>query len=143
MAKQNPDLMLLKIGDGADPVVYSILCGLNSRDLTLDGDTVDVTTIDCSGAGGKAWREMANGVAQVSFSGAGFFENKAQSTKLVNSKISGTGIDDFQLIVPGLGTFEGKFIIGSLGFAAAIGGGAVTQTIELASTGAITFTAET
>jgi predicted secreted protein len=143
MAKQNPDLMLLKIGDGADPVVYSTLCGLNSRDLTLDGDTVDVTTIDCSGAGGKAWREMASGVAQISFSGAGFFENKAQSVRLVESKMTGTAIDDFQVIVPGLGTFEGQFIIGSLGIAASIGGGAVTQSLALSSTGTITFTAET
>lgn len=142
MAKQNPDLMLLKMGNGADPVVYSILCGLNSRNLTLDGDTIDVTTIDCQGAGGPAWREMAQGVRQVSFSGSGFFESKAQTTKLVDSKMTGTGIDDFQVIVPGLGVFEGKFIIGTLGVAGEIGGGAVSQSLDLSSSGAILFTAE-
>lgn len=142
MAKQNPDLMLLKIGDGADPVVYSILCGLNSRNLTLDGDTVDVTTIDCEGEGGPAWREMAQGVRQVSFSGSGFFESKTQSTRLITAKLTGDGKNDFQVIVPGLGTFEGRFMIGTLGISGEVGGGAVTQSLELSSTGPITFTAE-
>lgn len=142
MAKQNPDLLLLKIGDDSDPIVYSTLCGLNSRNLTLDGDTVDVTTIDCTGAGAKAWREMANGVAQMTFSGSGFFESKAQSTVLVESKSTGTAIVPLQVIIPGLGTFEGQFIINSLGFAGEIGGGAVSQEVDFASSGAITFTAE-
>jgi predicted secreted protein len=142
MAKQNPDLMLLKIGDGADPVVYSIVCGLNSRNLTLDGDTVDVTTIPCDGNGSKVWREMASAISQVSFSGSGYFENKLQSTAMVTSKLEGTGVDDFQVVVPGLGTFEGKFIINSLGYAGEIGGGAVSMDMDLSSNGIITFTAE-
>jgi predicted secreted protein len=142
MAKQNPDLMLLKIGDGATPVAYSILCGLTTRNLTLDGDTVDVTTIDCEGAGGPAWQDMAQGVRKVAFSGSGFFESKAQSTRLVTAKLTGDGKDDFQVIVPGFGTFEGRFIIGALGISGEVGGGAVAQTLELASTGPITFTPE-
>ncbi|MGH1579078.1 phage tail tube protein [Planktotalea sp.] len=142
MAKQNPDLMLLKMGDGADPVGYSTLCGLNSRNLSLDGENVDVTTIPCDGAGGKVWREFAAGVAQVSFSGNGYFAEKAQSVRLVEAKMTGTSIDDFQVIVPGLGTFEGKFAIGTLSIAGEVSGGAVTQSLELASTGEITFTAE-
>ncbi len=142
MAKQNPDLMLIKIGDGADPVVYSTLCGLNSRNLTLDGDTIDVTTIDCAGAGGKLFQEMIAGTSKVSFSGSGFFENKAQSVRMINSKLSGTGIDDYQVIVPGLGEFEGQFIIENMGVAGEINGGAVTMEFGLASTGTVTFTAE-
>lgn len=142
MAKQNPDLLLLKIGDGADPVDYSILCGLNTRNMTLDGDTIDVTTVPCDGLGSKVWREKMAGISQVSFSGSGYFQDKAQSVKLVTSKMTGTSIDDFQIVVPGLGTFEGQFIIDSLGVAGEVGGGAVTQEMSLSSTGRITFTAE-
>lgn len=143
MAKQNPDLMFLKIGDDSDPIVYSTLCGLNSRTLTLDGDTIDVTTIDCEGSEAKAWRDMASGLSQMSFSGNGFFENKAQSTVLVTSKMTGTGIVPLQVIVPGLGDFTGSFIIDSLGFAGEINGGALTQDVSFSSTGTIVFTAET
>lgn len=142
MAKQNPDLLLLKIGDGLDPLVYSILCGLNTRNLTLDGETIDVTTIPCDGLGAKVWREKMAGISQVSFSGSGYFENKVQSVKLVTLKMTGTAVDDFQIVVPDLGTFEGKFIVDSLGLAGEVGGGAVTQEIALSSTGRITFTAE-
>jgi TP901-1 family phage major tail protein len=143
MAKQNPDLLLLKMGDGADPEEFSILCGLNSRNLTLDGDTIDVTTIPCDGEESVAWREMLQGVRQISFSGSGYFQTKAQSVALVNSKMTGTGIMNFQVVVPGLGEFEGPFIIGSLGLAGEVGGGAVTQSLELSSAGKVEFTAET
>jgi len=142
MPKQNPDLFLIKVGDGAEPIVYSTLCGLNSRNLTLDGENIDVTTIDCTGAGGKLFQEMVAGTAKVTFSGSGFFESKAQTSALITSKLNGTSINDYQVIVPGLGTFVGKFITGSLGVAGEINGGAVTMEIGLDSTGTITFTAE-
>lgn len=142
MAKQNPDLMLLKIGDGAETEAFSTLCGLNSRNLTIDGETIDVTTIDCTGGGDKLFRQMVAGISQVSFSGSGFFESKAQSIVLVESKMTGTATANFQVIVPGLGIFQGPFIIDSIGIAGEINGGAVKQELALSSAGTITFTAE-
>lgn len=142
MAKQNPDLLFLKVGDGADPETFSTLCGLNSRNLTIDGETIDVTTIDCTGSGDKLFREMVAGISQMSFSGSGFFESKAQTVILVNSKLTGTAVLNFQVVVPGLGTFEGPFIIDSLGVAGEINGGGVTMEVALSSSGTITFTAE-
>ena len=142
MAIQNPDAFLIKMGDGASPVVYSNLCGLRTRSFTLGGDPIDVTTIDCDGSGANAWQQSAHGLRKVEVTGSGFFENKAQTTNFVNKKMTGDGIDDFQVIVPGLGTFEGRFMIGPLGLGADIDGGGVTQEISLSSTGTITFTAE-
>lgn len=142
MAKQNPDLFLIKAGDGAETVAYSTMCGLNSRNLTIDGDSIDVTTIDCTGAGGKLFQEMVSGTAKVSFSGSGFFENKDQAVALMQSKLTGTAINDYQVVVPGLGTFEGKFITESVGTAAEINGGAVTLEFSLASTGPCVLTPE-
>ena len=142
MAKQNPDLMLIKMGDGADPVVYSTLCGLNSRTLNIGGDSIDVTTIDCSGAGGNAWQENAHGLRNISVSGSGYFESKTQVQSIINKKLTGDGNDDFQIIVPGLGTFEGNFLIGEVEIGSEINGGAVTQEFSLSSSGAVTFTVE-
>lgn len=142
MAKQNPDLFLIKIGDGADPIVYGTLCGLNSRSLTIGGDEIDVSSVGCGDIVGNAWQEMAHGLRKVSVSGSGFFESKAQSVKLTEAKMTGTGADDFQIIIPGFGTFEGSFLIGDLGLGAELNGGAVTQEIALSSNGPITFTAE-
>ena len=142
MAKQNPDLLLLKMGDGATSEVFSTLCGLTTRNLTLDGAAVDVTTIACDGSGDPAWREMAQGVRQMSFSGSGYFQTKTQSVALIEAKMDGSGIKNFQVIVPGLGTFQGPFMIGSVGVSAEVGGGAVAQSLELSSSGKITFTEE-
>ena len=86
---------------------------------------------------------MVAGTAKVSFSGSGFFENKAQAEALITSKLEGTGINDYQVIVPGLGTFTGQFITDSIGTAAEINGGAVTLEFALASTGTIAFAVET
>lgn len=142
MAKQNPDLFLVKMGDGADPVVYSTLCGLASRSLTIGGDPIDVTTISCTGSAGNAWQENAHGLRSMSVSGTGYFQDKDQAESLVNKKMTGDGLDDFQVIVPGLGTFEGKFMIGDIQLGAEIGGGAVSQDLSLTSNGSITFTVE-
>lgn len=143
MAKQNPDLMFLKLGDGQEPETFATLCGLNSRNLTIDGETIDVTTVDCTGSENKLFREMMAGISQMSFSGSGFFESKAQTTILVNSKLTGTAVLNYQVIVPGLGEFEGPFIIDSLGIAGELNGGGVTMEVALSSAGTITFTAET
>jgi predicted secreted protein len=142
MANQNPDLFLIQMGDSADPVVFGTLCGLRSRSFTLGGDAIDVTTIDCAGSTNNAWQESAHGLRTVELSGSGFFKDKAQTVSLVNKKMTGNGIEDFNVIVPGLGAFTGKFLIGSLGIAAEIGGGGVSQEISLSSSGPIVFVAE-
>lgn len=142
MPKQNPDLMFIKIGDGADPEVFVTLCGLNSRNMTIDGETIDVTTVDCTGSGDKLFRQMMAGTSAMSVSGSGFFESKTQSVILVNSKMTGTAVLNLQIIVPGLGTFEGPFIIDSLGIAGELNGGAVTQELSFSSADTISFTAE-
>lgn len=142
MAKQNPDLLFLKIGDGEASEAFDTLCGINSKNLTIDGETIDVTTVDCTGSGDKLFRQMVAGVSQVSFSGSGFFESKTQSVILVDLKLTGTATANFQVIVPGLGTFQGPFIIDSLGIAGDVNGGGVTQEVSLSSAGAIAFTAE-
>lgn len=142
MAKQNPDLFLIKIGDGADPEVFDRLCGLNTRSFTIGGNEIDVSTIPCDENGGNAWQEMAHGLRRVSFSGSGFFESKAQSTTLVESKMTGDGKVNLQVVVPGLGEFEGTFLIGDLGLGAELDGGAVSQDVAFSSASLITFTAE-
>lgn len=142
MANQNPDDFLVQIGDGADPVGFDTLCGLRARQFTLGGEAIDVTTIRCEGGGGNAWQESAHGLRKVEVSGSGFFVSKAQTIGLVNKKMTEDGIEDFQVIVPGLGVFTGKFLIGPLGLAADIEGGGVTQEISLSSSGVVTFAPE-
>jgi len=142
MAKQNPDLFLIKIGNDADPVVFSTLCGLNSRSLTIGGDEIDVSSVSCEGEEENQWQDVAHGLRKITTSGSGFFESKEQTQQLITAKLEGDGKAMMQVIVPGLGVFEGEYLIGDLGISAELNGGAVKQDIALSSANVISFTPE-
>ena len=52
MAKQLGRSFLLKVGDGAAPEVFTALAGINSKSITINNSSVDVTTSDASSPGG-------------------------------------------------------------------------------------------
>ena len=68
MAKQLGRSLLLKIGDGASPDVYTAFAGLNSKSLTVNNSAIDVTTPDATTPGGALWAESLNGLKAVAFS---------------------------------------------------------------------------
>lgn len=47
---------IVYIGDGADPEVFTKLCGFNSMNLTIEKDTNDVTVPDCDDPDAAAWQ---------------------------------------------------------------------------------------
>lgn len=44
------------VGDGAEPEVFTKLCGFNSMALTIEKDTNDVTVPDCDDPDAAAWQ---------------------------------------------------------------------------------------
>lgn len=140
MPKKNGREFLIKMGDGADPEVFSTICGLTSKSFTLNNETFDVTTADCEAPSGALWRELLTGMKSVSLSGNGLFENKTQSEAIIAIAMAGESVANFQVIWPDLGVFAGAFV-----FATFEGGGeqagGVTQGLSLESTGEVTFTA--
>lgn len=141
MAKKNARLLLVKIGGGDVPDTFNTLCGLTTRNFTINDSSVDVTSIDCENPGDPVWREMMDGIRSITVSGNGFFENDAQAKRLVNAKLSGNGKIPFEIVVPGLGSFKGPFFIGEITFGGELEG-AISQSLNLASTGKIEFTQE-
>lgn len=140
MAKKKGRTLLIKIGDGADPEVYSTLCGLNSKTLTINNSEVDVTTPDCVDPDGVLWTEVLDGVKRVSVSGNGFFEDSASELRLNTVVMATPPVASLQVIVPGLGTFQGEFFVSDVEWGGESEGG-VTGSLSAASTGAIAFTA--
>ena len=49
MAAQKGSALLMKIGDGASPEVFTTIGGLRSTSISLNEEAVDVTTKDSSG----------------------------------------------------------------------------------------------
>jgi TP901-1 family phage major tail protein len=141
MAKSKGRLLLIKIGDGAETEVFTSLCGLNTRGITINNSEYDVTTADCADPGGALWTEVQNGVKRVAVTGSGFMKDDTAEARLNTVAMSVDALANFQVIVPGLGTFAGEFHVASAGYTGELQGG-VSYDISLNSSGVITFTAE-
>lgn len=140
MAKQKGRLMLIKIGDGAASEVFTTLCGLRSKTLTVNNSEYDVTTVDCADPGGALWTEVMGGIKRVQVSGNGYFKDEASEVRMNTVAMAADPICNFQIIVPEFGTFSGAFFIGTVEYGGEQEDG-VTYSLALASTGAVTFTA--
>ena len=137
MAAQKGKDILLKIGDGESPEVFTTVAGLRARTISLNARSVDATDSDSAGR----WRELlaGAGVKQASVSGAGIFRDAA-SDALIRTAFFAQTADNWQLIVPDFGTLEGPFLVAALEYAGEHEGEA-TYAITLASAGEVTFAA--
>ena len=135
MAAQKGSALLMKIGDGASPEVFTTIGGLRSTSISLNEEAVDVTTKDSSGK----YRELLaqGGIVTVSVSGSGVFTDSASETSL-NGSFNASSFDNYQFIVPDFGTFTGAFMVASLEYAGEYNG-EVTYTVTFESAGSITF----
>jgi TP901-1 family phage major tail protein len=136
MAAQNGKDLLVKIdmtGDG----LFETAAGLRATRLSLNAETVDVTSLESTGG----WRELLGGagVKTAAISGSGVFKDAATDERARQIFFDGE-TPDFQVIVPGFGTLEGAFQITSFEYAGSHNGEA-TYELSLASAGALTFVA--
>lgn len=136
MTAQRGKDMLVKIGDGGSPESFSTVAGLRTRTISLNAREVDATHSESNG-----WRELLGdaGVRQCSVSGAGVFLNDAAAGAIRAAFFSGA-VRNFQLVIPGMGAFEGPFLIANLDYAGEHDGEA-SVSIALASAGVVTFAA--
>jgi len=141
MAKQLGRAMVIKIGDGEASEAFSNLCGLNSKSLTINNSSIDVTTPDCAAPEGALWTQTLAGVKNVAVSGDGFFEDSTAEARANSVAVSADNSVNMQIVVPDFGTYAGAFRISSLEFGGETEGG-MTYSLSLESNGAITFTAE-
>ncbi len=140
MAKQLGRALLVKIGDGEASETFSNLCGLNSKSLTINNSSIDVTTPDCTTPEGALWTETLAGLKNVSVSGDGFFEDSTAEARMNTVAMQNDNSCNFQVVVPDFGTYAGAFRIASVEFGGETEGG-VTYSLSLESTGTVTFTA--
>jgi TP901-1 family phage major tail protein len=136
MTAQRGKDMLVKIGDGGSPETFTSVAGLRTRTFSLNAREVDATHSESGG-----WRELlaGAGVKQASVAGSGVFLNDAAALSLRAAFFAGAA-RTFKLIVPGLGTMTGPFIIANLDYAGDHDGEA-TFSVALASAGALAFEA--
>lgn len=140
MAKQLGRALLVKIGDGESAEAFTNLCGLNSKSLTINNSSIDVTTPDCTTPEGALFTATLAGLKNVSVSGDGFFEDSTAEARMNTVAMAADNSVNMQIVVPDFGTYAGGFRISSLEFGGETEGG-VTYSISLESNGTVTFTA--
>ena len=139
MAKQLGRSFLLKVGDGAASEVFTALAGINSKSITINNSSIDVTTPDASSPGGVLFAQSLNGLKSMSVSGDGIFLDETAEARLNTVAMQADPVANFELVVPDFGTFAGEFRVASLEFGGETEGG-VTFSISLESNGTVTFT---
>ena len=145
MAAQKGLDMLLKIDISG---TYTTIGGLRSTSISLADEAVDITNKDSLGT-----RTLlaGAGVNSLAISGSGVFTDSAAEVALrtafqaqQNTTDGSTGqtaaFENFQFVVPDLGTYTGAFMISSLEYAGEFNG-EVTYSISFESAGYITFAA--
>lgn len=138
MAKQNARELLVKAKIGA-ATTFEMICGLTTRNITLNSNLVDVTSINCDDPGGPVWRETIPGIQSMDVSGNGYFDHADQFFALYDAQKSDSGVIDMEIVFPTVGTFAGKFAVGSMDISGNLEG-AINQSITLQSSGIVELT---
>ncbi len=135
MTAQKGKDLLIKIGDGASPEVFTTVAGLRATQLGFNAQTVDVTNADST----DQWRELlaGGGVKTASVSGSGVFKDAASDAAL-RTAFFAQATPDFQLVIPSFGTITGPFKIASLQYEGPYDG-ELKLSLSLASAGALAF----
>lgn len=128
--------ILVKLGNGASPEVFTTIAGLRTKSITHNKEQVDVTSADNV----DRWRELLGGAAVKSFSvtASGVLKDSAVMQLIMDAAQDDT-FDSWQIIIPSIGTFEGAFQV-----TMSVGGdhdGEATYDLTLESAGTLEFTA--
>jgi TP901-1 family phage major tail protein len=132
MPAEKGSAFLLKVGNGAEPVVYATVAGLRTTQLSVNGEAVAITSKDSGG-----WRELLSGagVRSVSVSGAGVFTGSAAETRLKANALSGV-LDDYRLSFESGESMTGRFLVTRLDYAGDYNGER-SYTLSLESSGPV------
>ncbi|WP_310619685.1 phage tail tube protein [Flexibacterium corallicola] len=139
MAEQQGRILLLKIkSDGGS---YDQVCGIKSRSLSVSNNMSDTTTADKDDASKKLSSSSIYGIQSVALSGSGISQSD-DVLKTLNEAALGPSALETQVVVPGIGTYEGSALIETFEFTGELEE-ALGFSISLKMSGEVTFTAET
>jgi len=116
MAQQLGRSLLIKMESGASPTDsppadFVTICGFRSRSFTLSSTEVDTTVPDCTDPSQIVQKTSLPGIADRTFAVTGGLFDSNTAGKAVADAARLGETHDYQVIVPGYGTFTGPFII--------------------------------
>jgi len=137
MTVQSGRDILIRIGDGGDPPVFTAAAGLRLKTISLNARLIDVTHADSVGG----WRELLDGAGlkTCAVSGSGVFVDAAADAR-IRQAFFDRSCDNWQLVIPDFGTLTGAFQVAALDYAGRHDGEA-SWSMSLASAGPLVFEA--
>jgi len=134
MARQPARNLLLKIESAEGSGSFITLGMLQTSDVTINTNQIDVTSKDSL----NDRRDLDTGIQSMSASGRGFFD-AGPAWQRVRAAVLARETPNMQVIDPGDGTYQGRFLISTLGKS---GGqeGSVEVNVSIESAGDFTFT---
>lgn len=132
MTAQKGAAFLLKIGDGGAPQTYETVAGLRTTQMSINGDTVVVTTKESGG-----WRELLSGAGtrSVSVSASGIFLGSDAEDRVRSNALAGT-LDAYELSFEDGAKMRGQFLVQRLDYAGDFNGER-TYSVQLESSGQV------
>lgn len=86
------------------------VCVTENRSIEINNEEIDITKPDCANPGSKLVRSLMYGMQSISIQLDGAFvgngAQKAMTADAVNQVVT-----PYQIVVPGVGTFEADFLI--------------------------------
>ncbi len=111
MAQQDAKELVIKRGDGASPEVFSFVCGIRTRTFSMSNASIDTTVPNCTDPSLPIVATARPGRQTITFSGDGLFDSNAAGKAIADDAREQNIETNYQVIVPGYGTFEGPFFI--------------------------------
>lgn len=132
MPAQKGSAFLLKIANSATPPVYQTVAGLRTTQMSINGDTVNITSNESGG-----WRELLSGagVRSVSVAASGIFLGSAAEEQVRASALAGL-IDAYELSFEDGQKLRGRFLIQRLDYSGDFNGER-NYAVSLESSGAV------
>ena len=137
MAAQKGSAFLVKMvnSDNVSPTEFTAIGAFRTKSMRINQQTVDATNQDSS----NKWRELLEGagIKSISLSGSGVFTDDTGQEYVRDAIMSGQN-SEFQITVPGFGTFTGLFDVSEMSLEGPHDN-AVTWSLTLESAGEIVF----
>lgn len=136
MAAEKGRLFIIKRGDGTTVETFTTIAALRSTSFSINGEMVDITNKDSSGA--RLLLAEA-GVSSVAVSGSGVFTDTANELLLSVSALDRT-LDNYEILFESGDKYGAAFQVTTLEYAGEFNGER-TYSLTLESSGPVTFTA--
>lgn len=132
MGAEKGSAFLLKVGSGSEPPVFATVAGMRTTQMSVNGESVNVTSKDSGG-----WRELLSGagVRSVSVAASGIFTGSAAEVRVKSNALAGQ-IDDYELSFESGERLRGRFLVTRLDYSGDYNGER-NYALSLESSGAV------